>query len=502
MAAKPIMIKVSMNKVLPVFLFSLGYLFLFLFSPLILLTHAQLAGCAEIDIGIPGAQQQVPPQCQTKGVTCNNVNEIDNTSYTNSGNHSVSVTVWNCDHAAPLVLFVPGRGRNATDYARYEKAIADQGFTVAGINFGSENDGNHFSQEVADTKFLIGKLEADSKFNIQQGKVGLVGHSDGGLVTSMEGYQGNNDPSIKAIISADGFASGGSSGPPLLLLHGSKDQLDPTPPNLGAYNATPKYHAEIIGADHFCYVSEKSVSGYAINCATAGLQQQTTALDAITAAFLQNELLGCGDSLSSVASQYKNYITLQQSENSSFPACSTSGTSGGLTNPFPNGWITGRLDMGYDGTFKTKIVAPFAGTITYVCSGGCGWGGGYLTLRAAQKRSDLPTSTLYFAEGINPTVHFKQNVKAGDTIATPGPNGFGCGVGCIEWGVAEDGPANPTNNTYIDTYSHFLKSGKCPHWTTASRDMVHNFFQWAQKNFHVPNPVPTYSLGLDCAGSA
>ena len=39
--------------------------------------------------------------------------------------------------------------------------------------------------------------------------------------------------------------------------------------------------------------------------------------------------------------------------------------AGSLTNPFPGGWTPGRLDMGYDGTFKGQIVAPFSGTITY-----------------------------------------------------------------------------------------------------------------------------------------
>ena len=45
------------------------------------------------------------------------------------------------------------------------------------------------------------------------------------------------------------------------------------------------------------------------------------------------------------------------------PEC---GIVGGLTNPFPGGWQPSRLDMGYDGTFKNQIVAPFAGNITFL----------------------------------------------------------------------------------------------------------------------------------------
>src|SRR5437868_6217285 len=122
-----------MSKKLPkILLFSL-FVVVFLFSSIFNKAHAQLNGCGEIDMGNPDANQPPPPQCQTnKNISCTNVSVINNLPYTyHTGINSlvnISVTVWACDHAAPLVLFVPGRGRDANDYARYENAIAKEGF--------------------------------------------------------------------------------------------------------------------------------------------------------------------------------------------------------------------------------------------------------------------------------------------------------------------------------------------------------------------------------------
>src|SRR6185503_3297917 len=56
------------------------------------------------------------------------------------------------------------------------------------------------------------------------------------------------------------------------------------------------------------------------------------------------------------------------------PECQE-GTSGGITPPFPKGWVSSRLDMGFDGTFTDKIVAPFDGKITYAANSFSNWGG-------------------------------------------------------------------------------------------------------------------------------
>src|SRR5271155_1295519 len=111
-----------MHKHLKKHLFLVSFLLAFLFSSTVPLSHAQLSGCAQIPVGNPSGNESIPPQCQSQGVTCNNVTEMDDVEpFTDSRGFLVSATVWNCDHNAPLVVFIPGRGRVAVDYARYEK---------------------------------------------------------------------------------------------------------------------------------------------------------------------------------------------------------------------------------------------------------------------------------------------------------------------------------------------------------------------------------------------
>lgn len=148
----------------------------------------------------------------------------------------------------------------------------------------------------------------------------------------------------------------------------------------------------------------------------------------------------------------------------------------GCTNPFPDGWVPNRLDMGYDGTFKNKIVAPCSGTIIWA-GAFQGWNGSYgVELKLDQKQSLLPSSTLYFTEGVKPSVQTGQHVNAGDEIASAYPSpygdayGQGSSVGGIEWGEAQDGPVGAQTNTYV--------YGQCG--TSAAADAVNNLDTWAQ----------------------
>lgn len=150
--------------------------------------------------------------------------------------------------------------------------------------------------------------------------------------------------------------------------------------------------------------------------------------------------------------------------------------AGGLTNPFPDGWIPNRLDMGYDGTFKNRIVAPFDGTVTYAASSFSNWGG-YIEIKADNKPAGLPTSTLYFAEGVAPIPGQQgQHVTAGTKIATPANSPFGDpyghgSSGAIEWGPAQEGVNGSPTNTYV--------YGQCG--SSAAKQAILNFSQWAQQ---------------------
>lgn len=170
--------------------------------------------------------------------------------------------------------------------------------------------------------------------------------------------------------------------------------------------------------------------------------------------------------------------------NVTIPAQCNTGGSGGLTNPFPDGWQPNRLDMGYDGTFTTKIVAPFSGTIIYAANSFSNWGG-YIEIKADQTPSGLPTSTLYFAEGVGVVVGAGTHVTAGQEIAKPVPSVWNGILGNIEWGIAQEGPVGSPTNTYV--------YGKCG--SAGAKSDVLNFASWAEKSLHVAPPSQTSNAG-------
>jgi hypothetical protein len=164
----------------------------------------------------------------------------------------------------------------------------------------------------------------------------------------------------------------------------------------------------------------------------------------------------------------------------------TAKVAGGFANPFPNGWAPGRLDMGYDGTFKKQIVSPFDGLVIYASRSFSNWGG-YLVIQSPSSLG-LPTKTLYFAEGLFPTVHAGQSIVAGQQIAIAGTIGAQAGIpGNIEFGVAEEahGLGAP-----IDAYAKQLGIG-----TAAARAMVLQFADWCHGSLGVARPSELSNAG-------
>lgn len=154
-------------------------------------------------------------------------------------------------------------------------------------------------------------------------------------------------------------------------------------------------------------------------------------------------------------------------------------SSGG--NPFPGGWQPSRLDMGYDGTFKGQIASPVDGVVTYMNPHDSGWeGGGYVAIKSNGPLGNLPSRTLYFAEGIVPTVKQGQKVKQGQQIASPIPNPYNGITGNIEWGLADDTvPQQPLAHV-ISNPSH----------------MVLEFSHWVQTALGVAPPATTDHAGF------
>ena len=155
---------------------------------------------------------------------------------------------------------------------------------------------------------------------------------------------------------------------------------------------------------------------------------------------------------------------------------------GPAASPFPGGWKPSRADMGYDGTFTGSLVAPVSGTITYAANSFSNWGG-YLQLKA-DTGFGLDSQTLYFAEGLSPTVKVGQHVNVGDQIATPAASPWNGILGNIEWGMAADPqsvgtPTNPLAET----------------GTVNPKSTVYKFLNWAETVLGLPQPTDLSGAG-------
>lgn len=171
-------------------------------------------------------------------------------------------------------------------------------------------------------------------------------------------------------------------------------------------------------------------------------------------------------------------------------------TAGKVIDPFPGGWQPSRLDMGYDGTFKGQIVAPFNGTI-YFAGVANGWDGTQMVVIHADQSVGLPNNSqnIYFAEGINAIVKPGTHVNAGTPIANAVASNYNGIVGNIEWGVAD---AKAQQGYQPNTEAVVIGfNGTCSP-SSASKAMVLAFYSWAQNTAHVPGNA----TNEQCAGAS
>lgn len=299
------------------------------------------------------------------GTTIGNFTTTDYEYVDNSrSNRKVGTTVWipEGEGPYPLVIFAPGRYQNSKAdgyYKRYLRAIAEQGFAVAGANFPDNTSDTSVPNNVGDIKFLIQKLKEEeslrSKVNSAPG-VALIGHSDGGFVVMGAGYANNyKDENVRAVIAENGASYGGfahASGPPLLLFVGTNDTGNIAGVK-GAYNSisTPySGYATFTGADHSQYiVSEDS--------------QYKQPVDELTTAFLKR-MLGRNKSaetdLSAITTKYSDKVSFEnkgdaEAEQAATAAQPSSGT--GCNNNTSTSTDTGDLSS----TIKAYAWPDFKG---------------------------------------------------------------------------------------------------------------------------------------------
>jgi fermentation-respiration switch protein FrsA (DUF1100 family) len=164
----------------------------------------------------------------------------------------------------PLVIFVHGYDVGPSTYSRFLDSLASQGYVVAAPSFPLEDpargyplDESDLPNEAADVTAVISELtEGPLRARLVPGEVGVVGHSDGADVALMLGYEASlADPRLRFVVAASpdplGFTPD-SGGPPLLLLHGSADQIVPPSSSDEVFDALSavRYSLTFLGADH------------------------------------------------------------------------------------------------------------------------------------------------------------------------------------------------------------------------------------------------------------
>jgi alpha-beta hydrolase superfamily lysophospholipase len=171
-----------------------------------------------------------------------------------------------------LVLFAHGFALTDQTYPRFLHDLAASGFVVADPEFplsssalpGPATSGDVVEQ-ARDLGFVADRLldpttrPAPLGPVVFDGKLGVVGHSDGGVTAA--GFAANSccaDPRVAAAVILSGAMARfpGSwfttAAPPVLVLHGDADQVNPLLSSQGVYAAArpPKLFAVVSGGSH------------------------------------------------------------------------------------------------------------------------------------------------------------------------------------------------------------------------------------------------------------
>ncbi len=172
----------------------------------------------------------------------------------------------------PLIIFAHGFSAFRRQSASYTQHLASRGYIVAAPDFPQSRAGTPGGPRIAavldqpaDVSFVIDellKLDGASSGvfagTIDKDRIGMTGHSLGGLTTMLTAYGDRRDARITAVapISPVGCllpgALPGAATVPALIIGGSRERIvDPSSIYHAYLSATPpKYYVQIVGADH------------------------------------------------------------------------------------------------------------------------------------------------------------------------------------------------------------------------------------------------------------
>ncbi len=172
----------------------------------------------------------------------------------------------------PLIIFAHGFSSLRRQSASYTQHLASHGYVVAAPGFPQSRidtpGGPRISavlDQPADVAFVIDEMLRRGAAGvgvfagaIDANRIGMTGHSLGGLTAMLSAYGAERDARIKAIVPISPFgcvlpldiAAGTSV--PAMIIGGSRDRIVGPASIRAAYEAAsvPRYYAEIIGADH------------------------------------------------------------------------------------------------------------------------------------------------------------------------------------------------------------------------------------------------------------
>jgi poly(3-hydroxybutyrate) depolymerase len=190
---------------------------------------------------------------------------------------TIAVTVYypvaEAGSAFPLVVFAHGYDVSAATYSTLEQQLASDGLVVAAPDFpytssasGNDLDRDDVVNQAGDVSFVISELfDPATQPSVLQGvidtalKVGVVGHSDGGVTAAAVAYNSSAaDPRIgaAAVLSGAEMMYPGSwfttQSPPLLAIHGDADEVNPYAASQQLFDdATgPKWLVTALGGSH------------------------------------------------------------------------------------------------------------------------------------------------------------------------------------------------------------------------------------------------------------
>jgi pimeloyl-ACP methyl ester carboxylesterase len=206
----------------------------------------------------------------------------------------------------PLVVLVHGYNASADTYSAMEHDLAAAGFVVAAPDFplsSSAVDGAAVRDAVdqaADVSFVIHTLTTAATAPtrlagvIAQSKVGVIGHSDGGITAAGIAYNADYaDSDIGAAVALSGAETAfpGSwftgTAPSLLAIHGTADEINPYASSQQLYgDATgTKYLVDVLGGSHLGPFTtdpvQSQISTLVADFLRAELQGNTTAANRI-----------------------------------------------------------------------------------------------------------------------------------------------------------------------------------------------------------------------------